>query len=67
MKICSFGLVAEHQAKGWDDIAKCMPARSARQCRDRYNNYLLDPLLVSPRTPEEEAIILSSYREFGPK
>jgi hypothetical protein len=60
-------LVEQLGAKSWEEIAKFMPSRSARQCRDRYKNYLLDSLVASPWTPNEDAIIVERYRELGPK
>jgi hypothetical protein len=60
-------LVERCGTKSWEDIAKEMPGRTARQCRDRYNNYLLGSLVMSPWTPEEDAIIVERYRQIGPK
>jgi hypothetical protein len=54
-------------AKSWEAIAKFMPNRTARQCRDRYKNYLLDSLVCDAWAPEEDALIVEKFREIGPK
>jgi hypothetical protein len=51
----------------WDEIAKLMEGRTPRQCRDRYNNYLIDSINGLPWTPEEDAIVVDQFRIFGHK
>ncbi|KAH0792357.1 Myb-like DNA-binding domain containing protein [Histomonas meleagridis] len=51
----------------WKAVAKQMEGRTPRQCRERYNNYLSPNIRNSPWTPEEDAILIQKYREFGPK
>lgn len=53
--------------KNWEDVAKRMPGRTARQCRDRYNNYLFKELTTAPFSPEEDEIILKMHQEIGAK
>jgi hypothetical protein len=60
-------LVAQMGKSRWDYIAQQMPGRTARQCRDRYKNYLLANLAVTPWTPEEDALLRRKYAELGPK
>jgi hypothetical protein len=60
-------LVGRLGGKCWDEIARCMNGRTARQCRDRYKNYLLDSLVLAPWTPEEDQIIMERYQQFGTK
>jgi hypothetical protein len=60
-------LVTQLGTKSWEEIAKYMAGRTARQCRDRYKNYLLDSLVTAPWTAEEDAIIAERYRQLGPK
>lgn len=52
--------------RNWEDVAAYIPGRTARQCRDRYNNYLFKEISTSTFTPEEDAIILQKYSEIGP-
>jgi hypothetical protein len=44
-----------------------MHGRNARQCRHRYNNYLIDRSQFIPWTDLEEEILVESYRSLGPK
>jgi hypothetical protein len=44
-----------------------MPTRSARQCRDRYKNYLIDDLVTEAWAPQEDAVIVEKFHEIGPK
>jgi hypothetical protein len=60
-------LVGRYGRNLWDEIAKLMEDRTPRQCRDRYNNYLLESISVMPWTPEEDAIIAERFRIVGPK
>jgi hypothetical protein len=60
-------LVDHMGTRNWDDIARSMHGRTARQCRDRYKNYLLDSLVLAPWTPEEDAIVRQYYQQMGPK
>jgi hypothetical protein len=65
MKLRSF--VDTFGTKSWDDIVRWLPNRSPRQCRDRYNNYLQESLVICPWTPEEDAVVIQQYHEIGPK
>jgi hypothetical protein len=60
-------LVERFGTKSWEEIARFIPDRTARQCRDRYNNNLLESLIRDPWTPEEDAILIQQYRRIGPK
>jgi hypothetical protein len=60
-------LVESLGTKSWEEIAKFIPDRSARQCRDRYKNYLLDSLITNPWTPEEDATVIEKFHQIGPK
>ena len=51
----------------WDEIAKYLPGRTGRQCRDRYNNYLSKTVIPKNWTKEEDQIIIEKYRQFGPR
>jgi hypothetical protein len=54
-------------SKNWEAIAKYMSPRTARQCRDRFQNYLIDSLVTNPWTPEEDAFVIEQVRLVGPK
>ena len=54
-------------AKRWKVIASFIEGRSARQCRDRYTNYLKPDLVFDRWTPEEDSLLIQKYTELGPK
>jgi hypothetical protein len=60
-------LVNRLGSKNWDNIALHMPNRTARQCRDRYKNYLVDPSSPDPWLPEEDEMIVQAIKRNGPK
>jgi hypothetical protein len=60
-------LVERLGTKSWEEIAHSVPGRSARQCRNRYKNYLLDSLVTNPWTPEEDAMLIKKFHQIGPK
>ncbi|KAK8845665.1 hypothetical protein M9Y10_020583 [Tritrichomonas musculus] len=51
--------------RNWSEVAKYLPGRSGRQCRDRYNNYLFKDISFRPWTNEEDEIIMRKYLIFG--
>jgi hypothetical protein len=60
-------LVEQMGDASWDEVARLMHGLTARQCRDRYKNYLLNSLVMAPWTSEEESIVRERYRRLGPK
>jgi hypothetical protein len=60
-------LVEQHGENDWAQIASFMPGRSARQCRERWQNYLAPSLDSLPWTPKEDDLLLQKFREFGHK
>ena len=59
-------LVQKFGACHWKTIAKNMVNRTARQCRDRYANYLSHPNIMPNWTEEEDQKLLTLYNEYGP-
>ena len=51
----------------WNTVSLMMPGRNARQCRERWSNYLDPKLENSPWTPEEEELLAQKRKEFGTK
>ena len=51
--------------KSWELISRFIPNRSAKQCRDRYQNYLAKNVFYGEWTKEEDNIILQKLNEFG--
>jgi hypothetical protein len=61
------GLVRQLGHKDWQYIASWMGRRSARQCRERWVNYVNPELSQSPWTPAEDTALRAKYAELGPK
>ena len=49
----------------WQMIAAHMGGRTARQCRERYRNYLSPKISNRPWTPEEEELLTQKVSELG--
>ena len=61
-------LISIIQQKGindWKLIAELMGNKTVRQCRNRYNQ--LEDKIANKWTPEEDKIIISKFKEIGPK
>lgn len=50
----------------WHIIASRVPGRNARQCRERWNNYVNPALISAPWTAEEDRFLMEKYQELGP-
>jgi hypothetical protein len=60
-------VVQMHGPTDWRLISTYLPGRNARQCRERWTNYVNPNLLNSQWTEAEDEILLKTYREIGPK
>jgi hypothetical protein len=60
-------LVNRAESVNWQKIARQMSHRTARQCRDRYKNYLASTALSCPWTPAEDSLIAQGFRRLGPR
>ena len=58
-------LVSKYGARNWSSIAAALPGRTARQCRDRYCNYLAPDINQSTWTDAEEKLLNEKHQEFG--
>lgn len=58
-------LVKIHGARRWDDIAREMPGRTGRQCRDRFKNYLQPELVNGVWTEAEDRLLRQKVEEHG--
>lgn len=53
--------------KKWISIAKFVNGRTAKQCRDRYVNYLKPGLTNIEWTKKEDDVLIELFNKFGPK
>ena len=60
-------VVNELGTRDWEAIASRIPNRNARQCRERYTNYLAPNLSHEPWTPEEDSLLEQKLKELGAK
>lgn len=60
-------LVEQFGARRWRRIAQLMPGRTARQCRDRYCNYLSPDFYNEKWTDEEDNLLIEKHKELGPQ
>lgn len=51
----------------WNFLSKQMGSRNARQCKERFQNYLDPDIKCGRWTPEEDQLILLKRHELGPK
>ena len=49
----------------WELVAKRLYGRTARQCRDRWLNYLAPNVRRTPWTPEEDKLLLEKINDLG--
>ena len=60
-------LVKKYGTDSWSTIANELGTRTARQCRNRYQDFLAPGLNKSPWTPEEDELLKRQYEEIGPR
>lgn len=60
-------LVTSKVCSNWFEVAQRLPGRTARQCRDRWSNYLCPTNSFAPWTPEEDQLIVDKVNEIGTK
>lgn len=64
-KLCQ--LVKQYGAKKWDEIARNVPGRTGRQCRDRYKNYLCPGYFNGEWTKEEDQLLCEIFNSMPNK
>jgi hypothetical protein len=57
--------VARLGATKWTDIAKFVPTRTSKQCRERWFNCLCPEIKHDPFQPWEDQLIVERQRELG--
>ena len=54
-------------SKDWSEVASHLQGRNARQCRERWNNYVNPAIAKLPWTPAEDRLLEQKFRELGTK
>jgi hypothetical protein len=57
--------VAQLGSHKWTDVAKFVPTRTSKQCRERWFDRLAPGIRHEPFEPWEDAIIMDAQREIG--
>ncbi|GAB2272515.1 Transcription factor myb3r-5 [Dionaea muscipula] len=60
-------LVAEYGPTKWSLIAKSLPGRIGKQCRERWHNHLNPEIRKEAWTLEEEIALMNAHLQFGNK
>ncbi|XP_057820478.2 uncharacterized protein LOC131033308 isoform X2 [Cryptomeria japonica] len=60
-------LVNRHGAKKWSAIAKHLPGRIGKQCRERWHNHLNPAINKDAWTREEELALIRAHQIYGNK
>ena len=60
-------LVNQYGAKKWTEIARQIPGRIGKQCRERWHNHLNPQIKKEDWTIEEDRIIHQMHQEIGNK
>jgi hypothetical protein len=58
-------LVGTSSAPCWDEISQQMPDRTARQCRERWLNYINPSIRNEAWTDSEDALLVQKVNEIG--
>lgn len=56
-------LVKKHGAKNWTYIAKNLPGRIGKQCRERWHNHLNPEIKKERWTEEEDQAIIEAHKK----
>ena len=57
--------IEQYGTSNWSLVAKALPGRTGKQCRERWMNQLDPQLNKDNWTPQEDALLLMSQRRFG--
>lgn len=60
-------LVSKYGPTKWSIIAKSLPGRIGKQCRERWHNHLNPDIRKDAWTPEEERALINAHRVYGNK
>jgi hypothetical protein len=60
-------IVSRYGCGNWNFIAAQIPGRNARQCRERWVNYINPELNHQPLSRAEDLLLETKYEELGPR
>ncbi|MQM03437.1 hypothetical protein Taro_036219 [Colocasia esculenta] len=60
-------LVNKHGPRKWSRIARRMPGRMGKQCRERWHNHLNPTIKKGAWTTDEEVTLIKAHRIYGNK
>lgn len=60
-------LIEHHGAKNWNLIARSIPGRNGKQCRERWSIFLDPAVSKGQWTRDEDAILINCQSKFGNK
>jgi len=55
------------QEVSWSRVAEYIPGRTARQCRDRWVNYLNPNIEKKEWNSDDDSLLKEKYLQYGPK
>lgn len=60
-------LVEQYGENNWEYVARRLGSRTARQCRERWTNYLNPRLSQGPWSKEEDKLLFHKVKKYGKK
>lgn len=60
-------LVEQYGENDWETISRELKTRNARQCKERWMNYLSPNLSHAPWTVEEDKLLFNKVKKYGKK
>jgi hypothetical protein len=57
--------VRSNGCKAWTKLAKMLPGRIGKQCRERWFNHLDPQISRDPWTPEEDQLLMHLHKQYG--
>ncbi|XP_006658469.1 myb-related protein Zm1-like [Oryza brachyantha] len=58
-------LVRHHGVRKWAEIAKSLPGRIGKQCRERWTNHLQPDIKKDIWTEDEDNILIEAHKSYG--
>lgn len=58
-------LVNTHGNKKWSAVAGCLPGRTGKQCRERWNNHLRPDIKRGAWSEQEEKLLVEAHKSMG--